>query len=172
MNGVPGVPGRNGPRNPVYRRVITMRELRVTRQVCPPRQTVRRAVNSGPPPGPVGGVASTAQGHSYGIFKRAVQRRHVLAAVAAAKELRQLSLSDALDLTMLVARKDPKRHDRMAARWLLRLLEEDPDVTIQEAALAGSSLAALPGAGYLEAVQVLKAMSERATSRRRSRGVA
>jgi len=84
----------------------------------------------------------------------------------------QLSLSDALDLTMLVARKDPQRHGRMAARWLLRLLEEDPDVTIQEAALAASSLAALPGAGYLEAVQVLKAMAERATSRRRGRGVA
>lgn len=106
------------------------------------------------------------------MFKRAVQRRNVLAAVSAAKVLPQLSLADALDLTMLVARKDPQRHDRMAARWLLRLLEEDPDVTIQEAALAASSLAALPGAGYLEAVQALKGMAERATSRRRSRGVA
>ena len=56
--------------------------------------------------------------------------------MAAAKDLPQLSLGDALDLTVLVARKDPRRHERMAARWLLRLLEEDPDVTIQEAALA------------------------------------
>jgi hypothetical protein len=40
----------------------------------------------------------------------------VLAAVGAAKELPQLSLSDALDLTMLVARKDPRRHERMATR--------------------------------------------------------
>lgn len=63
-----------------------------------------------------------------------------------------------------MARKDPRRHERMAARWLLRLLEEDPALTIQEAALAASSLAALPGAGYLEAVQVLMAMAERATS--------
>lgn len=63
-------------------------------------------------------------------------------------------------------------HPRVAARWLLRLLEEDPDLSIQEAALAASALGALPGAGYLEAVATLKAMSERASSRRRSRGVA
>jgi hypothetical protein len=99
-----------------------------------------------------------------------VQRRNVPAAVAAAKDLPQLSLSDALELTMLVARKDPRLHPRVATRWLLRLLEEDPALTIEEAALAASSLAALPGAGYLEAVQTLKAVAERATSRRRSRG--
>ena len=60
-------------------------------------------------------------------------------------------------------RKDQRRHERVAARWLLRLLEEDPALTIQEAALAASCLAALPGAGYLEAAQTLKAMAERAT---------
>ena len=87
------------------------------------------------------------------MFKRAVQQRSVLAAVAAAKDLPQLSLTDALDLTMLVARKDPRRHHRMAARWLLRLLEEHPALTIEEAALAASSLAALPGPGYAEAAQ-------------------
>jgi hypothetical protein len=124
------------------------------------------------PSGPWEEAVSTSEGHSYSIFKRAVQRRNVLAAIAAAKDLPQLSLTDALDLTLLVARKDPHRHERMAARWLLRLLEEDPDVTIQEAALAASSLAALPGAGYPEAAQTLKAMSERASGRRRSRGVA
>jgi hypothetical protein len=97
--------------------------------------------------GPEGGGVSTSEGHAHSIFKRAVQRRNVLAAVAAAKDLPQLRLSDALDLTMLVARKDPRRHPRVAARWLLRLLEEDPEVTIQEAALAASCLAALPGAG-------------------------
>jgi hypothetical protein len=101
-----------------------------------------------------------------------VQRRNVLAAVAAAKDLPQLSLSDALDLTLLVARKDPRRHRRVAARWLLRLLEEDPALTIEEAALTASALAALPGAGYLEAAQTLKAMVERANSRRPSRGIA
>jgi hypothetical protein len=87
----------------------------------------------------------------------------VPAAVAAAHELPQLSLLDSLELTMLIARKDSGRFPRVAARWLQRLLEEDPAVTIEEAALAASCLLALPGAGYLEATQTLKAMAERAT---------
>jgi hypothetical protein len=88
--------------------------------------------------------------------------------VAAAKELPQLSLLDALDLTMLIARKDSSRYPRVAARWLQRLLEEHPDATIEEAALAASSLIALPGAGYGEAAPTLKAMAERATRHRRT----
>jgi len=66
-------------------------------------------------------------------------------ALAAAKDLPQLSLLDALELTVLVARKDPGRHPRVAARWLLRYLEEDPHAMIEEAALAASSLVALTG---------------------------
>jgi hypothetical protein len=96
----------------------------------------------------------------------------VVAAVAAARELPQLSLLDALELTMLIARKDPSRYSRVAARWLQRLLEEHPDVTIEEAALAAACLVALPGAGYGEAASTLKAMAETATRRRRERGVA
>ena len=112
-------------------------------------------------------MVSTSQGRPYSIFKRAIQRRNVLAAVAAARELPQLSLLDALDLTLLVARKDPARHPRLAARWLLRYLEEDPQTTIEEAALVASCLAALPGVGYAEAASTLKAVAERATRRGR-----
>jgi hypothetical protein len=42
-----------------------------------------------------------------GSFQKALKRRDVLAAVAAAKELPQLSLGHALELTFLIARKDP-----------------------------------------------------------------
>jgi hypothetical protein len=45
-------------------------------------------------------------------------------------------------------------------------------VTIEDAALAASSLIALTGASYEEAAQTLRAMAERATNRRRERGVA
>jgi hypothetical protein len=112
-------------------------------------------------PGPEEGAASTSQGHSYGIFQKAIQRRNVIAAVAAAKELRLLSLLDALKLTLLVARKDPRRHPRVAARWLQRYLEEDPAATIEEAGMAASSLLALTDAAYQEAVQTLRAMAEK-----------
>ena len=89
-----------------------------------------------------------AAGHPYAAFQRALNRHNVLMALAAAKDLPQLSLVDALELTVLVARKDPRRHPRVAARWLLRLLEEQPDVTIEEAVLAASSLAALTGVAH------------------------
>jgi hypothetical protein len=46
------------------------------------------------------------------------------------------------------------------------------DHTIEEAALAASSLIALTGAGYEEAAAALRAMADRASSRRRARGVA
>jgi hypothetical protein len=69
-------------------------------------------------------------------------------------------------LTLLVARKDPPRHPRIAARWLARYLEDDPRATIEEAGLVASALLALPGAGFQEAVQTLRAMSERASRRR------
>jgi hypothetical protein len=87
---------------------------------------------------PRGGDNSTSQGRPYSIFKRAIQRRNVLAAVAAAGELPHLSLLGALDLTFLVARKGPARHPRVAARWLLRFLEEHPEATIEEAARRGA----------------------------------
>jgi hypothetical protein len=44
-------------------------------------------------------------------------------AIAAARDLPQLSLHDALELIVLVARKDPRRHSRVASRRLVRLLE-------------------------------------------------
>jgi len=109
----------------------------------------------------------------YGVFQKALQRRNVVADVAAARELPQLSLLDALELTMLIARKDSSRYPRVAARWLQRYLEEHPEATIEEAALVASCLAALPGGSYKEAVQTLRrAMAETATSRRRAHGVA
>ena len=93
-------------------------------------------------------------------------------ALSAPKDLPQLSLGDALELTVLVARKDPGRHPRVASRWLLRLLEEDPHATIEEAVLAASSLIALTGVAHEEAAKTLRVMAERASSRRRGRGVA
>ena len=93
-------------------------------------------------------------------------------AIAAARDLPQLGLADALELTILVARKDPRRHPRVAARWLLRFLEEHPHLTIEEAALAASSLAALTGSSHEEAAAALRAMAERASSRRREQGAA
>jgi hypothetical protein len=54
-----------------------------------------------------------------------------------------LPLVDALELTIPIAHKDPRRQPRVAARSLLRYLEECDDATIDEAALVAACLAAL-----------------------------
>lgn len=74
-------------------------------------------------------------------------------AEATARELPELSLDEALELTLLYARKGLREYPRVAARWLQCYLEEDPAVTIEEAGLAASSLIALTGVGYQEAVR-------------------
>jgi hypothetical protein len=63
-----------------------------------------------------------------------------------ARELGGITLAESLALTALVVQKDPGRRSRYTVRWLLRLLEEDESLTIEEATLAASALAAL-GAG-------------------------
>jgi hypothetical protein len=65
-----------------------------------------------------------------------------MGAEATAKGLPPLGLGDALELTLLIARKEPRRHLRVAARWLLRYLEEDDQATIDE--LASSPPASPP----------------------------
>ncbi len=67
--------------------------------------------------------------------------RDLLVAEATAKELPPLNLTDALELTILIARKEPRQHPRVATRWLLRYLEECEDATIGEAALVAACLA-------------------------------
>ena len=62
---------------------------------------------------------------------------------------------------MLIARKDPSLYPRVAARRFARFLEEHPHATIEDAGLAASSLIALPGSGYREAAQTLKAWPKR-----------
>jgi hypothetical protein len=83
------------------------------------------------------------------------------------REVGRISLAEALELTILIARERPGRHPRVAARWLQRYLEERP-VGITEAAMVASCLGALAGPGANEAAGAPRAaiVSERAASRR------
>jgi hypothetical protein len=58
---------------------------------------------------PRGGAASTSQGHARTVFRRALQHDNLVVAEATAKEIGRISLVEALELTMLIARKDPRR---------------------------------------------------------------
>jgi hypothetical protein len=67
----------------------------------------------------------------------------VIAALAAARELPQLSLEDALELTLLVARKDPPSPPAGRGPLAASLPRRRPAATVEEAALAASALIAL-----------------------------
>lgn len=110
----------------------------------------------------------TAQGHTRSIFRRAIENGNVLVAEMTARELGRITLAEALDLTALVAAKDPHRHSRYALRWLRRLLDEDAGLTLEEAALALSGLAALAGPANEQAYITLSALAERASGRGRA----
>jgi hypothetical protein len=84
----------------------------------------------------------TSQGTARGRFGRAIQRRHVLAAEMAAREMGQLSLIDALALVACYARTGSPKFDRAAVRWLERLGAER-DASLRDIRLAAAALEAL-----------------------------
>jgi hypothetical protein len=73
---------------------------------------------------------------------------------ATAKELPLVNLTDALELTMLIARKDPRRHPRVAARWAAALPRGIR--RRDEAAMVAAWLAALSGDRHRDATLPLR----------------
>jgi hypothetical protein len=102
----------------------------------------------------------TSQGTARGRFQRAINRRHLLAAEMAAREMGGLSLADALLLCELLANANPQRYERAALRWLERLINERlPPLT--EVALAVSALAELRHGRRNVGVETLKQLLRR-----------
>jgi hypothetical protein len=62
-----------------------------------------------------------------------------------AREVGRLTLTEALELTALVAEKTPERNARFAARWLSCYLDEREPETLEEVAFVLGCLAALAG---------------------------
>jgi hypothetical protein len=58
----------------------------------------------------------TSQGSAQGRFQRAIQRRHLLAAEMAVREMDHVKLANALALTLLIAQVLVLRYERAAAR--------------------------------------------------------
>jgi hypothetical protein len=95
-------------------------------------------------------VFVTADGSPLSRFRRAIDHGSVLLAVAAARELGRLDLSDALALVELMAAKRDVNFERAALRWHARFEQEVAGITLEEAALALNALVALdrlPGDG-------------------------
>jgi hypothetical protein len=114
----------------------------------------------------------TAQGHPRATYQRAIERGNLLVAETVLREIGRVSLVEMLQLTALIAVKDPRRHARVSARWLARYLETHETATIDEVAHVVGALVALGGNGHDAAYSSLLDMAERASMRTVSHGVA
>src|SRR2546423_11895234 len=97
----------------------------------------------------------TSKGTAHGRFQRAIQRRHLFHAELAARELGQLSLTDALALCLLIAEREPARWPRAAARWHARFVLEARGIGLKESAMALQALTGLTGAAGEASAQTL-----------------
>ena len=61
-----------------------------------------------------------------------------------AREIGRVTIAEALEITALVARKQPDRYGRFAARWLCLYLEEHEKATLEDVDLLVSNLRSLP----------------------------
>ena len=96
----------------------------------------------------------------------------MVAEVILRTEIPQPSLVDLLELTALIALKDPKRHSRVAARWLERWLAAAGDATIYDVTFAAAALQQLGGRHHEKALAALRDMAEEPSRRRTGRSVA
>jgi hypothetical protein len=77
-------------------------------------------------------------------FRRALDRDNVTESLSAAPELEFVALAEALELTLLLADKEPEKSDRSAARWHVRFLQEVPNVDLREGQAVLALLGAVP----------------------------
>lgn len=82
----------------------------------------------------------TAQPSAHVAFRRAIERRALWMAEDAARELPNLSLTDALQLVHLYADRESPKFERAALRWLGRYLDEGSP-TLQQFAAVTARLA-------------------------------
>jgi hypothetical protein len=89
------------------------------------------------------GASTTSQGHPRSIFRRALEHDNLALAEVTAREIGRVTIGEGLELTALVARKQPERYGRFAARWLCVYLEEHERATLEDVTLLSSSLQSL-----------------------------
>jgi len=76
------------------------------------------------------------------VFKRAVQHT-TCSSPKQRREIGRVTIAEALELTAPVARKQPQRYGRFAARWLCLWLEEHEKATLEDVELLVANLRSL-----------------------------
>lgn len=98
-------------------------------------------------------------------FRRALDRGSATEALSAASELQLVGLAEALELTLLLADKEPEKYERAAARWHLRFLEEVPNVDLRESQAVLALLVAITS-NRLAATALAELLSRRRSCER------
>jgi len=101
----------------------------------------------------------TSDGSPYARFHRALKTRNLSLIRAAAAELPQIRLDDALEVCLVVRERQPDRFKAAAVRWIARYCSERPNLSLElvdDAVAAFRELQRDPEAG-LERLQVLAA---------------
>ena len=103
----------------------------------------------------------TSQGSAHGRFTRAIRQSNLFGAEVAIREMKNISLIDALDYIDLLAEVKPEKLEMAALRWHGRLELEASVMTMAESQLALAALASLC-AGGRDAVEILRRLLRRA----------
>lgn len=83
-------------------------------------------------------------GTAYARFRRALETGNETLVIAAARELPQIALDDALRICLVLRAGDPVRYERAAVRWLGRFALEARSVSMRDLRAAADALAVLP----------------------------
>jgi hypothetical protein len=83
-------------------------------------------------------------GTAYARFRRALETGNEMLVIAAARELPQIALDDALRICLVLRAGDPSRYERAAVRWLGRFALEARGVTMGDLRAAAEALDVLP----------------------------
>jgi hypothetical protein len=86
----------------------------------------------------------TSDGNAYPRFRRALETGNEALVIAAALELPQVALDDALRICLVLRNGDPGRYERAAVRWLGRFALEAQRVTIADLRRAAEAFDTLP----------------------------
>jgi hypothetical protein len=100
----------------------------------------------------------TAPGSPLTRFRHAVDRKSLLNAELAAREMGRIDLEEALSLVLLYAAADDPRFDRAATRWIARFCVEGKP-SLSELQAATSALALLRRGGGDAAARLLLAVA-------------
>jgi hypothetical protein len=86
----------------------------------------------------------TSDGNAFSRFRRALETGNAALVTAAALELPQIALDDALRICLVLRGEDAARYERAAVRWLGRFALEARGVTIDDLRRAADALDSLP----------------------------